>query len=277
VQSAISLLNRAERLAWERGWPRVVAALLVERVRLLLAEKRLDEAQSLLQPLEALKADHPALARCSWAEIHTYCAIANGLVADAYGRSDAAAETLLGAFQKLLSTNNRLAGLRVGAELALAFHRSGNVSNAFDVLKQVLAWAARAGMVSFALDRQPELSQLIAAWIDSDASEGHAPLRIFAADLLTRIHQNEAPRPPNGSRPARQSLTDRECKIVAFIAGGQSNKEIARALGVAPETIKTHIKRIFVKLSAETRAQAVVRAQSLGLLRGAAAEGPRAS
>jgi LuxR family maltose regulon positive regulatory protein len=135
-------------------------------------------------------------------------------------------------------------------------------------------------MMSFALDHQPELSQLIAAWIDSDASEGQGPLRIFAADLLTRIHQQEAPRPSIASRSGRQSLTDRECKIVAFIAGGQSNKEIARALGVAPETIKTHIKRIFVKLSAETRAQAVVRAQSLGLLRSAVAaagEGPLVS
>jgi LuxR family maltose regulon positive regulatory protein len=278
VQHALSLLNRAERLAWERGWPRVVAALLVERVRLLLAEKRFDEAQSLLQPLEALKADHPAsVARCSWAEIHSYCAIANGLVADASGRSETAAEILLGAFQQLLSTSNRLAALRVGVELALAHHRSGDETNAFDVLRQVLASAARAGMMSFALDHQPELSQLIAAWIDSEVSESHGPLRIFAADLLTRIHQHETPRQASGSRPARQSLTDRECKIIAFIAGGQSNKEIARALGVAPETIKTHIKRIFVKLSAETRAQAVVRAQSLGLLRGATAEGSLAS
>ncbi len=278
VQHAISLLNRAERLAWERGWPRVVAALLVERVRLLLAEKRFDEAQSLLQPLEALVTDHPAsLARCSWAEIRTYCAIANGLVADAAGRSDAAVELLAGAYQQLLSTSNRLAILRVGAELAIAYHRSGNVLNAFDVLRQILASAARSNMMSFALDREPQLSQLIAAWIDSDDSEAHGPLRIFAADLLTRVHQHDALRPASASRPARQSLTDRECRIIAFIAGGQSNKEIARALGVAPETIKTHIKRIFVKLSAETRAQAVVRAQSLGLLRGGSVEGPIAS
>jgi LuxR family maltose regulon positive regulatory protein len=281
VQCALSLLNRAERLAWERGWPRVVAALLAERARLLLSEKRFDEAQSLLPPLERLKADHhPMDAGCSWAEIGTYHAIATGLVADASGCSEKAAEILGGALQGLHSTTNRLAALRVGTELALASYRSGNAAGAFDMLRQVLASAARSNMMSFALDHQPELSQLIAAWIDSDASEGQGPLRIFAADLLTRIHQQEAPRPSIASRSGRQSLTDRECKIVAFIAGGQSNKEIARALGVAPETIKTHIKRIFVKLSAETRAQAVVRAQSLGLLRSAVAaagEGPLVS
>jgi LuxR family transcriptional regulator, maltose regulon positive regulatory protein len=47
---------------------------------------------------------------------------------------------------------------------------------------------------------------------------------------------------------------------------GQSNKEIARVVGIAPETVKTRVKNIFVKLSVEKRAQAVSRAQSLGLV-----------
>ena len=60
-------------------------------------------------------------------------------------------------------------------------------------------------------------------------------------------------------------LTQREIAIVLLVAAGQSNKAIATQLGVAPETIKTHLKRIFLKLSARTRAEAVVRAQSTGL------------
>ena len=58
----------------------------------------------------------------------------------------------------------------------------------------------------------------------------------------------------------QQRLTQREIDIVSLIAAGQSNKAIAIELGVAPETIKTHLKRIFLKLSAHTRAEAVVRA-----------------
>ena len=63
----------------------------------------------------------------------------------------------------------------------------------------------------------------------------------------------------------QRRLTQRETAIVSLIAAGQSNKAIAIQLGVAPETVKTHLKRIFLKLSAHSRAEAVVRAQSSGL------------
>ena len=69
----------------------------------------------------------------------------------------------------------------------------------------------------------------------------------------------------DGFAGERRRLTQREIEIVALIAEGQSNKAIAIQLGVAPETIKTHLKRIFLKLSARSRAEAVVRAQSTGL------------
>jgi LuxR family maltose regulon positive regulatory protein len=269
AQRAISLLNRAERLAWERGWSRVVAALLLERVRLLVAEDRVDEAQSLLQPLQQLKADHPATVRCSWSDIHTYCTIAEGIIAGAMGHGEESVRLLGCAFEELLANHNLLPALRAGAEVALALRRSGKPVEANETLTEVLSAASQARVVGF-LDHRVDLGELVAGWIDSGTSAGHGEVRKFAADLLTHIYGREETRPAAGSRLQRHGLTERECTIVSFIASGQSNKEIARTLGVAPETVKTHIKRIFVKLSAETRAQAVVRAQSMGLLRTAA-------
>jgi LuxR family maltose regulon positive regulatory protein len=62
------------------------------------------------------------------------------------------------------------------------------------------------------------------------------------------------------------SLSARERTIVLLMGHGLSNKRIARQLSIAPETVKSHAKRIFLKLTVQTRAQAVYRASTLGLL-----------
>jgi len=64
----------------------------------------------------------------------------------------------------------------------------------------------------------------------------------------------------------RDGLTTRERNVLAMISEGLSNKRVARALEISPETVKSHVKRIFLKLAVSTRAEAVSRAGSLGLL-----------
>jgi len=61
-------------------------------------------------------------------------------------------------------------------------------------------------------------------------------------------------------------LSARERMIVHLMSAGLSNKEIARRLYIAPETVKSHAKNIFWKLTARCRAQAVYRATALGLI-----------
>jgi DNA-binding NarL/FixJ family response regulator len=60
-------------------------------------------------------------------------------------------------------------------------------------------------------------------------------------------------------------LTDREREMVAWVATGSSNDEIAAALFVSPATVRTHISRAMVKLGARSRAQLVVIAVRAGL------------
>ena len=70
--------------------------------------------------------------------------------------------------------------------------------------------------------------------------------------------------------PGRSSvLLDRPrlLALLPLLRSKQLTVEIARSLGIAPETVKSHLKNIFDKLSVEKRAQAIARAQSLGLLR----------
>ena len=54
--------------------------------------------------------------------------------------------------------------------------------------------------------------------------------------------------------------------MLAMIGQGLANKRIARTLEISPETVKSHVKRIFSKLAVSTRTEAVFRAGSLGLL-----------
>lgn len=61
------------------------------------------------------------------------------------------------------------------------------------------------------------------------------------------------------------TLSPRELHILGLIGQGQSNKEMARFLHISPETVKSHVKNLFLKLGVERRAQAIARAQSLGL------------
>jgi len=61
-------------------------------------------------------------------------------------------------------------------------------------------------------------------------------------------------------------LSARERTIVRMMGGGLSNKGIARQLSIAPETVKSHAKSIFWKLTVRSRAEAVYRAAALGLI-----------
>lgn len=67
-------------------------------------------------------------------------------------------------------------------------------------------------------------------------------------------------------RRASGTLSRREREVLRLIAGGQSNKQIARTLGITERTVKFHVTSVLNKLGAATRAQAVALAGQRGLL-----------
>ena len=68
-----------------------------------------------------------------------------------------------------------------------------------------------------------------------------------------------------GAAP-REDLTARETEVLRRLAQGLSNKEIAEALSIGEETVKTHVSNVLAKLEAENRAQAIVQALKRGLV-----------
>jgi LuxR family maltose regulon positive regulatory protein len=88
----------------------------------------------------------------------------------------------------------------------------------------------------------------------------------FLGSLLSRwVSRNDGSSPQDSSRVS-DTLTSRERDILVMISQGFSNKRSARTLNISPETVKSHVKRIFIKLAVSTRTEAVSRAGSLGLL-----------
>ncbi|MFN2321700.1 MAG: LuxR C-terminal-related transcriptional regulator [Trueperaceae bacterium] len=80
----------------------------------------------------------------------------------------------------------------------------------------------------------------------------------LAAELRARV----AGRPTTDAEP----LTDREREVLRWLATGASNDAIAGQLQLSPNTVKTHLKRLFEKLDVGTRTAAVARARDLDLL-----------
>lgn len=66
--------------------------------------------------------------------------------------------------------------------------------------------------------------------------------------------------------PGRAALSPREREVIKLVAAGATNREIAEALGVGAETVKTLLSRTFAKLGARRRAEAVATAHDLGIL-----------
>ncbi|HKA12742.1 MAG TPA: response regulator transcription factor [Candidatus Dormibacteraeota bacterium] len=129
----------------------------------------------------------------------------------------------------------------------------------FDLDEYVFA-ALRAGASGFLLkDVSPE--HLIAS-VRMVAS-GDA---LLAPSVTRRLIERFAGPPDAAAQPSLSALTDREREVLALIARGLSNAELAERMHLGETTIKTHVGRVLSKLGLRDRAQAVVLAYETGLV-----------
>ena len=115
--------------------------------------------------------------------------------------------------------------------------------------------AVRAGAIGYLLKdtRADDLIKAIKA-----AAAGQVQLSPRAAQRLLR--EVRAP------ETAAEVLSPRETEVLRLLAGGRSNKEMARELAIGEKTIKTHVSRILAKLGVQSRTQAALYASRIGLI-----------
>jgi len=123
---------------------------------------------------------------------------------------------------------------------------------------RVLVLTSGAGAAGPALALQAGASGFLYKDVDPDAlvrairsvHDGHTVLAPDAAGLV-------AARPGSGARGI-SSLTNREREVLALVADGRSNREIARTLSLSEKTVKTHVSAVLAKLGVADRTQAAL-------------------
>jgi DNA-binding NarL/FixJ family response regulator len=135
------------------------------------------------------------------------------------------------------------------------------VLTTFD-LDEYVYQALRAGASGFLLKDTPPADLLAAIRV---VAAGDA---LLAPRVTRRLIEEFARRPePAAVAPAALvALTDREREVLALVARGLSNAEIAERLSVSAATAKTHVSRVLAKLGARDRAQLVMLAYETGLV-----------
>ena len=135
----------------------------------------------------------------------------------------------------------------------------------YGMLAGVLIVALRVAEIRFLiLDRSLEIYGGIVAVI-------FAVLGIWLGPRLTKprevvVVREAQPFVPDPTRIEKHGITPREHEILTLIAAGLSNREIAERLFVSENTVKTHSSRLFDKLNARRRTQAVQIAKEAGLI-----------
>ncbi len=126
---------------------------------------------------------------------------------------------------------------------------------------ELLLEAVRAGAAGYLLKSASEEDMRAAIW---GALDGNFPVdQRLAREVLRNLSQERAPTrlPPNDGR-----LSAREQEVLAELARGQTNREIAETLVITSNTVKIHVEHILAKLGVSDRTQAAVRAIELGYI-----------
>ena len=132
------------------------------------------------------------------------------------------------------------------------------VLTTFD-LDDVVYEALRAGASGFLLKDAPEERLITAIRVVADGGS------LFAPSVTRALIAEFAQRSRSPSTASVDRLTERETEVLVQIARGMSNSEIAEALFVTENTVKTHVARILMKLGLRDRVQAVVLAYEHGV------------
>jgi LuxR family maltose regulon positive regulatory protein len=135
-------------------------------------------------------------------------------------------------------------------------------------LTRALTLAEPEGFVRTIVDEGPAMVELLSGVLEA-RQRGHADAaRHVSVRYLAKLQAAVAQDAPEAATSVRlpEPPSERELEVLALIAAGEANQEIADRLFVSTSTVKTHINNLYRKLGVRSRTQAIARAKELGLL-----------
>jgi LuxR family transcriptional regulator, maltose regulon positive regulatory protein len=263
TEFALLILKEAEVLASARDWTEMMAESLMLRTQLLLKGGRTRDAAICTERIETLARDFS-----SDDTLQASHALARAQVLVATGDARRGATILRQLQAACCGKRNNYRALRLSVQLADALLGCGDQAEGRAMLVQALQVGARAGVYQTFVDAGAHVAELLLSLYHATPQDSRLPpeLRPYIGSILAdRAQQSRGALPTPASR-VTELLSPREHSVLRSMSCGLSNKRIAQELQIAPETVKSHVKGIFIKLAVQTRAHAVSTAGALGLL-----------
>lgn len=147
---------------------------------------------------------------------------------------------------------------------SLVYHKQSRSNRSLATLTDAIALAEPGGFIRPFLDVGPEMAGLLVRLSQRRVAPAYIA-RILAAFPEQRIDEKHLEVAYGADTSLVEALTPRELDVLALLAQGLTNKEIARQLVITPGTVKQHVYNLFQKLQVNNRQQAVTKATDLGM------------
>jgi len=260
---AAMMLHEGEVLGAQRRWPRLSAACLAEKIELSCSLGKLEEAKAAFDRLTQLGLDAGRYGDASW-DLTLYIELSQCRMEVVQSQRGNEVDLIAALRAKASSRGDLLLAIKLGVRLAAAYRRAGDCSAATGTMRKIIEVGCGAGLYQTVLEGDAEIRDIL---IDLEGNLASPHLDAYVSTLLE--HWPERVPHGFGGKGEKRSgcmLTPRETDVLRLMSLGQSNKRIALRLKIAPETVKSHAKSIFMRLGSATRAEAVSRATSLKMI-----------
>lgn len=263
--AAHDILLEGGRTARHLGLDRLAASVAAEQVRISLGEEDLAAALKAWSAFDPVLPDGEPLHAGVHARVWEILQQAQARLLVAQGRCEAALSILRVLLLRAQQSGRVYLAIQTSAVLAVTLDACGHKAEAEESLMVAVTQASRCGVVRSILDEGPRVVRLLQRLRDGRGAEAG---RAYVEHLLAAAPEADASAGAKagaleGGGRSADALTKREMEILGYVEEGQSNKEIARALGISVDTVKWYLKAIFGKLGVTRRGQAVAQARRL--------------